>query len=133
LVFDEIDSGISGRVADIVGKKIQELSRSFQVICISHLPQVACYADAHFKAEKKLIGKRTESHVFKLDASQRIEEMARLLSGDKITAESMANAARFLEQSKDSLSKAATLSQVQSPAGHKPRVMKSGGMVSPSL
>ena len=92
LVFDEIDAGISGRVADIVGQKIAELSGYCQIICISHLPQVAAYADRHYIV-KKIEGKdRTASTITPLSNTERLEEIARLLSGDKVTKASMDHA-----------------------------------------
>ena len=81
LVFDEIDSGISGRVADVVGSKMRELASSFQVICISHLPQVAVYADTHFLVEKSGKGNRTESTIVRMTEEESANEIARLLSG----------------------------------------------------
>jgi DNA repair protein RecN (Recombination protein N) len=92
LVFDEIDSGISGRVADVVGKKMRELSQNFQVICISHLPQVAVYSDAHFLVEKGGKNERTETNIVRLSEEESAEEIARLLSGAKVTAASLTNA-----------------------------------------
>lgn len=92
LVFDEIDTGISGRVADIVGQKIAELAGFCQIICISHLPQVAAYADRHYIV-KKIEGKdRTESTITQLSKTERMEEIARLLSGDKVTKASLDHA-----------------------------------------
>lgn len=92
LVFDEIDAGISGRIADIVGQKIAELSGFCQIICISHLPQVAAYARTHYIVEKKQNGERTESSIRPLKDEERFEEIARLLSGDKVTAASLSHA-----------------------------------------
>ncbi len=91
LVFDEIDTGISGEVADIVGQKLCKLAKQFQIICISHLPQVSVYADAHFLVSKQR-GARTQSSISKLSQKESTEELARLLSGDKVTASSLANA-----------------------------------------
>jgi DNA repair protein RecN (Recombination protein N) len=92
LVFYEIDTGISGRVADIVGQKIAELAGFCQIICISHLPQVAAYADRHYIV-KKIEGKdRTESTITQLSKTERLEEIARLLSGDKVTKASLDHA-----------------------------------------
>jgi DNA repair protein RecN (Recombination protein N) len=92
LVFDEIDTGISGRVADIVGQKISELAGYCQIICISHLPQVAAYADRHYIV-KKIEGKdRTESTITPLSPIERLDEIARLLSGDKVTKASLDHA-----------------------------------------
>ena len=101
LVFDEIDSGISGKVADLVGQKLAELARSFQVISVSHLPQVACYADRHFKVSKASKMGRTVSSIGKLSHEERVKELARLLSGDKLTQASVENArALFLNAHK---------------------------------
>lgn len=100
LVFDEIDTGISGRIADIVGQKIKDLSKNFQVICISHLPQVAAYANSHFLVHKKDKGQRTESTITQLSTKQSAEEIARLLSGPEITKPSLANAEQLIQRAK---------------------------------
>lgn len=101
LVFDEIDTGISGRVADIVGQKISELAGFCQIICISHLPQVAAYADRHYIV-KKIEGKdRTESTITQLSKSERLEEIARLLSGDKVTKASLDHAKSLVSEAHD--------------------------------
>ncbi len=97
LVFDEIDSGISGRTADVVGKKMRELSKSFQVVCISHLAQVAAYAEKHFLVEKFVQNKRTESRIVGLTDDASAHEIARLLSGTEISEPSLANA-RLLKE-----------------------------------
>ena len=100
LVFDEIDAGISGRVADIVGRKMQELSHDFQVICISHLAQVAAYADTHFFVHKFGKESRTESTITRLNSAQSEEEIARLLSGDEVTTSSLANARALISKAR---------------------------------
>ena len=100
LVFDEIDTGISGRVADIVGRKLAELSKGFQVICISHLPQVAAYADSHFLVHKFGASNRTESTITRLDGEASRTEIARLLSGDEVTESSLAHAATLLKKAR---------------------------------
>jgi len=92
LVFDEIDTGISGKVADVVGQKIKELGERFQVICISHLAQVAVYADAHYLVRKMQQKGRTESEIVRLSAEETASEVARLLSGPEVTDHSLANA-----------------------------------------
>jgi DNA repair protein RecN (Recombination protein N) len=102
LVFDEIDTGISGRVAAVVGRKMQELSRSFQVICISHLPQVAAFADSHFLVHKVSKENRTESTISKLSQRASEEELARLLSGDEVTQSSLANARALVKKARES-------------------------------
>lgn len=98
LVFDEIDSGISGQTADRVGEKLAELAGSYQVICISHLPQVAAWATAHFLVEKKVSGKKTESQILRVEGGARDREMARLLSGQQITAPGLKNARAMLRE-----------------------------------
>ena len=98
LVFDEIDAGISGRVADKVGKKMAELSEDFQVICISHLAQVAAYSDSHFLVHKFENGQRTESTITKLSEQESAKELARLLSGEEVTKSSLANAKQLIKR-----------------------------------
>ena len=100
LVFDEIDTGISGRVADIVGQKISELSGYCQILCISHLPQVAAYADQHYIVQKIEGKDRTESTIRPLSGDQHLEEIARLLSGDKVTKASLDHARSLIDEAK---------------------------------
>lgn len=92
LVFDEIDSGISGRVADVVGRKMKELCANFQVICISHLPQVAVYADQHLLVAKTGKGDRTQSSIVPLSKEDSAREIARLISGKDVSSSSVAHA-----------------------------------------
>jgi DNA repair protein RecN (Recombination protein N) len=101
MVFDEIDTGISGHTAHIVGKKLKELSTSFQVICISHLPQVAAYGDAHFLVQKAQKGESTESQILKLNRKASEEEIARLLSGDQVTSSSLTHARQLIKAARD--------------------------------
>jgi DNA repair protein RecN (Recombination protein N) len=96
LVFDEIDSGIGGRAADAVGKKLKALSRTKQVLCITHLPQIASFADRHFLIEKHESGGRTKTTVRPLSAEERRSEIARMLSGAKVTEASLQNAEQLL-------------------------------------
>ena len=97
LVFDEIDSGIGGRAADAVGKKLKALARSKQVLCVTHLPQIAAFADQHFLIEKREIGGRANTRVRELGAEERRNEIARMLSGAKITDASLKNAEQMLK------------------------------------
>jgi len=85
LIFDEVDAGIGGRVADIVGRKLRALGSAFQVLCITHLPQIAAYADTHFQIEKRVGGGRTRTTVQRLGADGRVDELARMLGGEAIT------------------------------------------------
>jgi DNA repair protein RecN (Recombination protein N) len=85
LIFDEVDAGIGGRVADVVGRKLRALGSAFQVLCITHLPQIAAYADTHFEIDKRVEGGRTRTTVRRLDAGGRVEELARMLGGEAIS------------------------------------------------
>ena len=100
LVFDEIDSGISGRIADIVGKKMKVLSHHFQIICISHLPQVAVHANKHLLVEKYQKRQKTESRIVPLCDEASAREIARLLSGIEITDQSIKNAKALVEKAR---------------------------------
>ena len=98
LVFDEIDIGVSGEIAALMGKMMQEISKSTQLIAISHLPQIASKADEHLKVVKSVIGIETVSNVKNLDKQARIEEIAKLLSGKEVTSEAFENARVLLSQ-----------------------------------
>lgn len=96
LVFDEIDTGIGGRAAEAVGRKLKALSRTKQVLCITHLPQIASFADHHFLIDKKESAGRTRTTVRPLEGKERVEEIARMLSGAKLTEASLKNAEQML-------------------------------------
>ncbi len=98
LVFDEIDSGIGGRAAEAVGKKLKQLSRTKQVLCITHLPQIASFADQHYLIEKRESGGRTKTSVRPLDAEERTREIARMMSGAKLTETSLKHAEQMLKE-----------------------------------
>ncbi len=85
LIFDEIDSGISGRTAQMVSEKMNKLSRNHQIICITHLPQIAAMADAHYLIEKSVENKSTVSNIHRLDEEESVNELARMLGGVSIT------------------------------------------------
>ena len=97
LVFDEIDSGIGGRAAEAVGKKLKQLSRTKQVLCVTHLPQIASFADHHYLIEKRETGGRTKTSVRLLDADDRTREIARMMSGAKLTDTSLKHAQQMLK------------------------------------
>ncbi|MFZ0315040.1 MAG: DNA repair protein RecN [Candidatus Korobacteraceae bacterium] len=99
LVFDEIDSGIGGRAAEAVGKKLKQLSRTKQVLCITHLPQIASFADQHYLIEKEEAAGRTKTSVRPLDAEERTREIARMISGAKLTDTSLKHAEQMLKNS----------------------------------
>jgi DNA repair protein RecN (Recombination protein N) len=97
LVFDEIDTGIGGRAAEAVGKKLKSLSRSNQLLCVTHLPQIATFADHHYLIEKKSVGGRTRTTVHLITGEERTEEVARMLSGAKLTETSRKHAEQMLK------------------------------------
>ncbi len=98
MVFDEIDTGIGGRVAEAVGLKLKELAKTQQVLCVTHQPQVAYLADQHFLVEKETMKNRTEIRVRKLDESEQVEEIARMLTGKEITATARQHAKEMLQK-----------------------------------
>lgn len=99
MVFDEIDSGISGKTAQMAGIKMNYISTNHQVICITHSPQIASISKNHFLIEKNIIGNNTYSTVKKLNKENKIHEIARLLSGMKVTEKSLNNAKELIESS----------------------------------
>lgn len=102
IVFDEVDTGVSGRVAQAIADKIHQISKDSQVLCITHLPQVAAVADYQYFIEKTVIGNRTETSVRILNRKERINEIARMLAGSEITKLTMEHAEELLKMaSKD--------------------------------
>jgi DNA repair protein RecN (Recombination protein N) len=97
LVFDEIDTGIGGRAAEAVGKKLKSLSKANQVLCVTHLPQIATFADQHFLIEKRTAGGRTKTSVRQVTGEERTEEVARMLSGAKLTDTSRKHAEQMIK------------------------------------
>jgi len=97
LIFDEIDSGIGGKTAEFVAKKLNQLSGEHQIICITHLPQIASFAPYHYRIDKKIDKERTYTTVKRLIHKERITEIARLLSGTRITEASLQNAREMLD------------------------------------
>jgi len=96
MIFDEVDTGIGGAVAEVVGQKLRALGASRQVLCVTHLPQVAAQGHHHFQVSKAVNGSTTHSAVAVLDEKARIEELARMLGGVEITKETRANAKQML-------------------------------------
>jgi DNA repair protein RecN (Recombination protein N) len=97
LVFDEIDTGIGGRAAEAVGKKLKALARSNQVLCVTHLPQIATFADHHYVIEKKQSASRTRTSIRAITGDERTEEVARMLSGAKLTETSRKHAEQMIK------------------------------------
>jgi DNA repair protein RecN (Recombination protein N) len=97
LVFDEVDTGVSGRAAQAIAEKMARLSGQCQVFSITHLPQVACMADHHYEIRKNIIAERTSTVVTELIAETRIEELARMLGGVEITEKTRHHAQEMLD------------------------------------
>ena len=98
LIFDEIDAQIGGRLGTVIGTKLKEISRHRQVILITHLPQIAAFADRHFKIAKAVESGRTKTHVTTVEGKERIQELAHMMAGDKMTAVALKHAEDMLEQ-----------------------------------
>ena len=96
IVFDEVDSGIGGATAEIVGQKLREVSRHHQVLCITHLPQIACCGDRHYRVVKRIAGERTNTSVAVLSEEERLEEIARMLGGVELTEKTREHAREML-------------------------------------
>jgi DNA repair protein RecN (Recombination protein N) len=100
LIFDEVDSGIGGAMAEVVGKKLRELSRHHQVICVTHLPQIASFADRHHSVRKEVKAGRTVTVVDRLDQGAIVDEIARMLGGVKVTEKTKAHAQEMIENAR---------------------------------
>ena len=100
VVFDEVDSGIGGAAAEVVGKKLKDVSRHHQVICITHLPQIACFGDTHFLVSKKVQGERTNAGMDLLSEEERLDEITRMLSGVEMTEKTRQHASEMLKISR---------------------------------
>ncbi|MBW2411280.1 MAG: DNA repair protein RecN [Deltaproteobacteria bacterium] len=98
VVFDEVDAGIGGGVAEVVGSKLSRLARHHQVLCITHLPQIAKFADRHYRVSKHISKGRTRTEITALDSEERRNEIARMLGGEKITAATMEHAKELLKK-----------------------------------
>ena len=97
LIFDEVDAGIGGQAAEMVGQKLRKLARQRQVLCVTHLPQIASFAQHHFLVEKKERNGRTRTSVEYLDGEERLQEVARMLSGSRVTEAGLKHAAQLLK------------------------------------
>ncbi len=97
LVFDEIDSNVGGRLGAVIGNKLRTLASHHQVLCITHLPQIACYADRHLTVRKKVVNDQTQTTVRVMEGSERLEEVAEMIGGQKITETTRAQARELLE------------------------------------
>jgi len=107
LVFDEIDAGIGGRVAEVVGRKLQELAGGNQVICVTHLPQIACFGATHFFVWKEDAAGHTRARIRRLDQEEeRVNEVARMLGGESIPASAVLHARELLDSARGRTAKA---------------------------
>lgn len=97
IIFDEVDTGVSGRIAQAMAEKIQKISVDSQVLCISHLPQVAAMADTHLLISKKISGQRTQTIINQLNKKEKIKEISRMISGAEITEITKKHASELLE------------------------------------
>ncbi|MCL7487650.1 MAG: DNA repair protein RecN [Desulfobulbaceae bacterium] len=97
VIFDEVDAGIGGKAAEAVARKIQELSSHHQVLCITHLPQIAAWADEHFMVAKHVVDSRTVSTINRLQVEDRVMELARMLAGENLTDQTIAYARELVE------------------------------------
>ena len=98
IIFDEVDTGIGGRIAEAVGRLLAKVSEKHQIICITHLPQISVFADNHILVKKEIKGKETFTRVVKLDEEMKKLEIARMLGGQEITEKTMEHAAEYLQK-----------------------------------
>jgi DNA repair protein RecN (Recombination protein N) len=96
LVFDEVDAGVGGSAAEGVGRRLKRLAADSQVLCVTHLPQIASFADHHYRVEKQEAGGRTVAAIEELDRAARTREVGRMLSGQKLTPEALKNAEQLI-------------------------------------
>ncbi|MDN6542995.1 MAG: DNA repair protein RecN, partial [Lentilactobacillus parabuchneri] len=97
IIFDEVDTGVSGRVAQAIGNKIYTISQKSQVLCITHLPQVAAMSDHHYFTQKQISDNRTTTTITELSKSQSVAEISRMLSGTAITKLTKEHAGELLK------------------------------------
>lgn len=100
LIFDEIDIGVGGRSGEVIGRKLWRLARNHQVICVTHLPQIAAFADAHFSVSKQTSGERTTSSIECLDEESRLRELAEMIGGTRYTASALDAARELLDKAR---------------------------------
>jgi DNA repair protein RecN (Recombination protein N) len=99
IIFDEVDSGIGGAIAEIVGEKLRDVSEHYQVICITHLPQIACFANRHFLVAKEETAEHTKTTIHSLSKAERLDEIARMLAGVELTEKAREHAREMLAAS----------------------------------
>ena len=122
-VFDEVDAGIGGRTAEVVGRKMAEIAEGGQVLCITHLPQIAAFARQHYRVEKRTEGSRTRSHLSRLSDAERVKELVRMVAG----TEDSATAATFAQELLASAAALADGSAREEFVGQSPTTTKRDG------
>lgn len=100
LVFDEVDAGVGGSAAEGVGRRLKRLAAANQVLCVTHLPQIACFADHHYAVEKREAGGRTVAEIAELNYQDRVREIGRMLSGQKLTQEALRQAEQLIRMAR---------------------------------
>ena len=100
LVFDEVDAGIGGKTAETVGQKLKELSARYQVLCVTHLAQIAAFADYQYRIEKQVTNGRSVTRVEPLKGEARVEELARMMSGTRVTEAARQHVKELLKASR---------------------------------
>jgi len=98
LVFDEVDAGVGGAAAETVGRRLKQIAAGSQVLCVTHLPQIAGFADHHYLVTKRESGGRTLADVEELNAQDRVREVGRMLSGQKLTPEALRHAEKLIKE-----------------------------------
>ena len=99
LVFDEVDAGVGGSAAEGIGRRLKKLAVSSQVLCVTHFPQIASFADHHYRVEKREASGRAVAEVEELDRASRTREIGRMLSGHKLTPEALKHAEQLIRMS----------------------------------
>jgi DNA repair protein RecN (Recombination protein N) len=99
VIFDEVDAGIGGAAATAVGRKLQGVSQTSQILCVTHLPQVAAFADHHYQVVKRELDGRTLTAVERLEDEERVQEMARMLGGASVTEQTLLHAKELIHLS----------------------------------
>ena len=103
LIFDEVDSGISGNTANVVGLRMKRIAQKHQVLCVTHLPQIAAFADEHFLVEKNTVSGRTTTSLHRLDESQKAAELARIMGAESGSEAALSHAAELIKRARESL------------------------------
>ena len=132
LVFDEIDANVGGRLGSIIGNKLRGLAEHHQVLCITHLPQIASYADRHLTVRKEVVGAATETKVRVMDGSDRLQELAEMIGGQRITDTTRAQAQELLDAARAEFAQRAADVRGTAPASTSTDAIAAGSSAEPS-